>query len=238
MSPRIAPACSSRGRPSRRRGPQWSPGPGRWWRRRRAVRLGLRFRWRDVDLNGRRLRIAASKTDAGIREVDLTPALQDLLTEYRTRSRHTKQTSFVFDASCSIPVRVREDSASNIRSRFLAVAVERANVALPRAGREPIGALTPHSLRRTFISLLLAAGADVPYVMAQAGHSDPKMTLGLYAQVLTSKTDYGAALDGLVITSDWAATGSGASKRGVEGSYGTPSGHEKPRISGVCSSSG
>lgn len=58
--------------------------------------------------------------------------------------------------------------------------------------------LTPHSLRRTFISLLLAAGADVPYVMAQAGHTDPKMTLGLYAQVIVSKTDHGAAMDELV----------------------------------------
>jgi len=46
--------------------------------------------------------------------------------------------------------------------------------------------------------LLLAAGADVPYVMAQAGHSDPKMTLGLYAKVIASKTDQGAALDGIV----------------------------------------
>jgi len=56
----------------------------------------------------------------------------------------------------------------------------------------------PHSLRRTFISLLLASGADVPYVTAQAGHSDPKMTLGIYARVIATKTDHGAALDGLV----------------------------------------
>lgn len=58
--------------------------------------------------------------------------------------------------------------------------------------------MTPHSLRRTFISLLLASGADVPYVMAQAGHADPKMTLGIYAKVIATKTDHGAALDGLV----------------------------------------
>jgi integrase len=86
--------------------------------------------------------------------------------------------------------------------RFLAPAVERANEALGQAGREPIGAVTPHSLRRTFISLQLAAGADVPYVMAQAGHTDPKMTLGLYAKVIASKTDHGAALDSLVAQPD------------------------------------
>lgn len=47
--------------------------------------------------------------------------------------------------------------------------------------------------------------ADVPYVMAQVGHTDPKMTLGVYAQVIASKTDHGAALDGLVEASEKAA---------------------------------
>lgn len=81
------------------------------------------------------------------------------------------------------------------------------NADLRAAGREPMPDVTPHSLRRTFISFLLAAGADVPYVMAQAGHTDPKMTLGLYPQVIASKTDHGAALDGMVGASGWAATG-------------------------------
>lgn len=58
--------------------------------------------------------------------------------------------------------------------------------------------MTPHSLRRTFISLLLAAKADVPYTMAQAGQVDPQVTLGIYAQVIASGTDHGAALDELV----------------------------------------
>jgi hypothetical protein len=43
--------------------------------------------------------------------------------------------------------------------------------------------------------------------MAQAGHTDPKTTLGIYARVIASKTDHGAALDGLVEASDWAANG-------------------------------
>jgi len=90
----------------------------------------------------------------------------------------------------------------------LAKAVERANGKLQESGQEPIGSATPHSLRRTFISLLLATGADVPYVMAQAGHTDPKTTLGIYAQVIASNTDHGAALDALVGASDWAAAGS------------------------------
>jgi hypothetical protein len=44
--------------------------------------------------------------------------------------------------------------------------------------------------------------------MRQVGHTDPKMTLGIYGQVIDSATDHGAALDGLVGASHWAAMGS------------------------------
>jgi integrase len=36
---------------------------------------------------------------------------------------------------------------------------------------------TPHTLRRTYISLLLAAGCDPAYVQHQVGHTDPSLTL-------------------------------------------------------------
>jgi integrase len=153
----------------------------------------LDLRWRDVNLNGRCLRVMASKTDTGVREIDLTPALQELLAAYRRRSPYTKPGDLVFPTSEG-----KRDNPSNVRNRFLVSAAKLANADLRAAGREPMPAVTPHSLRRTFISLLLATGADVPYVMAQAGHTDPKMTLGLYAQVIASKTDHGAALDGIV----------------------------------------
>ena len=65
---------------------------------------------------------------------------------------------------------------------ILAPAVKRANEALADQEGELIEHVTPHSLRRTFISLLLAGGAEVPYVMAQAGHDDPKVTLAIYAE--------------------------------------------------------
>ncbi|HEY0316889.1 MAG TPA: site-specific integrase [Solirubrobacterales bacterium] len=172
----------------------------------------LALRWRDVNLAGRKLRVAASKTDAGVREVDLTPTLQELLSEYRTRTRHDDPDDFVFPTAGG-----KQDNPSNVRSRFLAASVESANVELREAGKEPIEAITPHSLRRTFISLLLAAGADVPYVMAQAGHTHPKTTLGIYANVIDSGTDHGAALDGLVGASDWAATGSEPSSESGNG---------------------
>jgi hypothetical protein len=41
----------------------------------------------------------------------------------------------------------------------------------------------PHTLRRTYISLMLEAGAPLHYVMDQVGHEDSKTTLEIYAQV-------------------------------------------------------
>lgn len=160
---------------------------------------GMDLRWRDVNLPARKLRVVQAKTDAGVRQVDITPTLAEVLSEYRTRTRHATPDDLVFPTAAG-----KRDNPSNVRNRFLSDAVEGANVKLVEAGEEPIGKVTPHSLRRTFASLLLATGADVPYVMAQLGHTDPKMTLGVYAKVIASKTDHGAALDGLVGAADWA----------------------------------
>jgi integrase len=48
----------------------------------------------------------------------------------------------------------------------LAAAVKRANDNLAEAKLAPLPALTPHSLRRTFCSLLYALGESPPVVMA------------------------------------------------------------------------
>ncbi len=186
----------------------------------------LDLRWRDVSLPTRKLRVTGSKTDAGVREVDLTPTLAESLTEYRARARATNPGDYVFATGSG-----RRDSPENVRSRFLARAVERANAALEEGGGEPMRGVTPHSLRRTFISLLLAAGANVPYVMAQAGHNDPKMTLGIYASVIASETDHGTTLDELVAGDVWARMGTRADSDPLPTPDPCAPSDENPRIS-------
>jgi hypothetical protein len=44
--------------------------------------------------------------------------------------------------------------------------------------------VTPHTFRRTYITYMIAAGYDLPYVQAQVGHADPALTLAVYAQVM------------------------------------------------------
>ncbi len=44
--------------------------------------------------------------------------------------------------------------------------------------------MTPHTFRRTYITYAIAAGLDTPYVQAQVGHTDPTVSLAVYAQVM------------------------------------------------------
>ena len=65
-------------------------------------------------------------------------------------------------------------------------------------------------MRRTFISLLLAIGEDVPYVMGQVGHADPKVTLSIYAQVMFRGEGERERLDALVNGVEPVSMGTGA----------------------------
>jgi integrase len=150
---------------------------------------------RDVDLAAGRLVVRDAKTDAGAREVDLTPALRELLIEHHASAVHTTPNHPFFATHSG-----RSRDKDNVRNRVLRPTLERANLRL-REARAPAlpEAITPHSLRRTYISLLLTAGADPQYVMQQVGHTDPALTLRIYAQVLKRRQrHHGAAVDDLL----------------------------------------
>ncbi|HEY2603449.1 MAG TPA: tyrosine-type recombinase/integrase, partial [Thermoleophilaceae bacterium] len=70
---------------------------------------------------------------------------------------------------------------------------ERANTALAEDGHDPLPRLTPHSLRRSFTSLLFALGRDPVYVMGQLGHTDPSFTLRVYARAMRLREATGSA---------------------------------------------
>lgn len=139
----------------------------------------LSLRWRDVDLAAGRLCVTRSKTEAGEREVDLLPLLRDELLDLAAR-RGNDRDALVFATS-----RGGKESASNVRNRLLGPAVTSANARLTKRGADPLPErVTPHSLRRTFASVLVALGRDPAYVMAQLGHTDAAFTLRVYARVI------------------------------------------------------
>jgi integrase len=67
-------------------------------------------------------------------------------------------------------------------------------------GLPPLPNTTPHTLRRTYISIaLLANSFDVKWVMAQVGHADSRMTMNVYAQLEQRvKREHGESFDRLV----------------------------------------
>jgi integrase len=68
-----------------------------------------------------------------------------------------------------------------VRNWTLARAVKRANERLEAVGSVPLpDGLTPHKLRHTFASLLVALGTNPGAVMDQLGHEDAAFTLRVY----------------------------------------------------------
>ena len=71
----------------------------------------------------------------------------------------------------------------NVRSRILAPVHARANELLGKDGRLPIAHMTPHTLRRTFASILAAANVPPRRAMYLLGHTDARLTLSVYQQI-------------------------------------------------------
>jgi Phage integrase family len=61
---------------------------------------------------------------------------------------------------------------------------QRANEQLEAEGLVPISHMTPHTLRRTFASILAVCDVPPRRAMYLMGHTDPTLTLAVYQQVL------------------------------------------------------
>jgi integrase len=145
-----------------------------------GLRIGeaLALQRRDVNLARGTLTIRQSKTEAGVRTVDLTPALRDELALWLDRAEIRDPTALVFRTGNG-----NTDNRHNVH-RMLTRAITRANKRLTQVGIEPIGPVSPHGLRRTFASLRTAAGDDPVYIAAQIGHTDVTFTLSVYARAV------------------------------------------------------
>jgi integrase len=71
------------------------------------------------------------------------------------------------------------------------------------------GRVSPHSLRHTYASLLIANGLDVVFVSRQLGHANPKITLATYAH-LFDQADHAKAARTALDTSYATMTGANA----------------------------
>jgi len=147
-----------------------------------GLRIGelAALRWSDVHLASGRLHVRDGKTAAAARPVDLLPLLRDEFATLAANRGSADSEAYVFGTAKKGRLR-----ASNFRRRVLAPALTLANEQLGERGAEPLPAgITPHSLRRTFASLLYAIGESPPRVMAQMGHTSPNLALAIYAKAM------------------------------------------------------
>ena len=171
-----------------------------------GVRLGelTGLRWRDVDLAAGRLYVAGepderargrqAKTEAGVRHVELLPALRETLMMYKAGCSRTGPDDLVFATS-----RGARFSGDNIRSRVFEPALSIANERRVSVDLAPLPeGLTPHKLRHTCCSLLFVCGYELPRVMAMLGHADSAVTLRIYAHVMSSDAGERERLQALV----------------------------------------
>jgi integrase len=152
----------------------------------------------DVRAQEGRFRITDSKTEAGVREVQMTRDLADRF------ARHVAQIS-----AAGHPIGPADYAFPNVRGgrmtrqrvgQIVRDAAAAATTRMQANGLPPLPGVTPHTMRRTYISIaLLANHFDVKWVMSQVGHANSKMTMDVYAQ-LEHRADrsHGTAFDELL----------------------------------------
>ena len=150
--------------------------------------------WRDVDLANGRIFIGRSKTPAGLREIRMLPILRDILAAHKAAAYRSGPDDLVFPSGTG-----GKRDKDNLRSRVLADALKRADEILDARGLIPLPrGLTPHKLRHTFASVLIACGEDPTSVMRQLGHTDPGFTLRVYSHLMSRDAEERKRLKALV----------------------------------------
>jgi integrase len=139
-----------------------------------------------VDLIRSRFKLADAKTEAGVREVEITLYLRDELLEHamdrRARGLPFGPSDHFFGTATG-----RRRDPDRFRDRILARAVERANSNRAQSGLAPLPEITPHSLRRTWATFAAMIGRDPKWIAAQIGHVSPSFTFSVYQQVATRR---------------------------------------------------
>ncbi|MBU0972137.1 MAG: site-specific integrase [Proteobacteria bacterium] len=145
--------------------------------------LGLK--WPDIQWEASQIHIQRSfnnqrfydtKTKGSNRKIDIGPAMLKKLKKWRIACPPGKL-DLVFPTEAGNPM-----NHNNMVNRYF----------LPGLKLAGIGKIRFHDLRHTYASLLIDQGENVKYVQTQLGHSNPTVTLNVYAHLM-KKTNQVAA---------------------------------------------
>lgn len=152
------------------------------------------LRWRDVDIEGRKIHVRRAwddvageievKSDAGRRKVPLAGRLSAELEVHRARTNRsegdlvfgrTPQEAFIRTTVRRRAIRAVEQHNAKVRARAQAEGREQLD--------ELVELLTPHEARHTAASYLIAAGLNAKQLQTYIGHSDIRTTYNVYGHL-------------------------------------------------------
>jgi integrase len=141
------------------------------------------LRRRHLDFTHGRIVIEDGKTYGSVREVHMSPFLREELLAYVAELGITGPDELLFPTRRGTP-----HSRQNLNRRVLAPAVARAAQARAARGDSVLPtAITPHTLRRMFVTLSAQAGRSPSWVQAQIGHADMTTMQRYYMQASRSE---------------------------------------------------
>jgi len=114
--------------------------------------------------------LTTPKTEDSNRVVDVPQQLLDDLAVYKAMHPPIGERNLIFRQETG-----RALDPDTWHREHLVPLLERAGLRLPRAGL--------HSLRHTYVSILIAQGEDIGYIAAQVGHTSVQLTWDVYAHV-------------------------------------------------------
>ncbi|MCP4368683.1 MAG: site-specific integrase [Deltaproteobacteria bacterium] len=171
--------------------------------------LGLK--WADLDLKNKQIKIRRTfnnqawnkpKTRSSKREIDLGPTMIRALKKWRLACPPNKL-DLMFPNEAGKPL-----NHNNMVNRHFTTALIKAKIDRIRF----------HDLRHTYASLLIEQGENIKYIQSQLGHSNPTVTLNVYAHLM-NKTNPVSALR--LEKSIFSTTGS-KTKKGITAKPVTP----------------
>ena len=153
----------------------------------------------------------------------MLPLLREILTEHKAASAQTGAHDPVFVTATGTP-----RSRHNLRQDVVDTSVTHAHRLAEERGLQPLPlGITPHKLRHTFASILVAIGKDPTYVMQQLGRPTPP------SRCVSTPTRCAAARTSECGSKPWSKATIGHTlvikrpKRRPHGSSGTPTEKQK-----------
>lgn len=150
-----------------------------------ALRISeaLALRWEHIDFEGETISVPGTKTASSKATIPLMPALARELQAHRERQGRT---SFLAIRSDALAFQTPSGKSPGRRNALRAVQVAAEASGLVQEGQEAVGL---HDLRHSMAANAFALGLTAPEVASLLRHSNPRVTLGVYAGI----TDQGAA---------------------------------------------